>query len=122
MAMKPSSVSFIGSGNLAWHLAPALDNVGFAVREVYSPNQSHARALVDRLYEGRVMDEPDFSESASKIFIIAVTDDAIADVVGKLTLPADAILVHTSGSQPLSSSGVRPDIANRCVLSLADFQ
>lgn len=102
MAMKPSSVSFIGSGNLAWHLAPALDNVGFAVREVYSPNQSHARALVDRLYEGRVMDEPDFSDSASKIFVIAVTDDAIADVVGKLTLPAEAILVHTSGSQPLS--------------------
>ena len=24
-------VSFIGSGNLAWHLAPALDNAGFVV-------------------------------------------------------------------------------------------
>lgn len=100
--MKPSSVSFIGSGNLAWHLAPALDNVGFAVREVYSPNITHARALVDRLYHGRALDEPDFSESESRIFIVAVSDDVIADVVKGLKLPEEAIVVHTSGSQPLS--------------------
>lgn len=94
--------SFIGSGNLAWHLAPALDNVGYSVREVYSQNPKHAAALVGRLYEGHVNISLDFSASTSKIFIISVSDDALEEVVQKLILPDDAIVVHTSGSQPLS--------------------
>lgn len=94
--------SFIGSGNLAWHLAPALDNVGYPVREVYSQNPKHAAALVGRLYEAHVNISLDFSASDSKIFIISVSDDAIEEVSQKLILPDDAIVVHTSGSQPLS--------------------
>lgn len=99
---KTVSVSFIGSGNLAWHLAPALDNSGFAVREVYSRNPSHAEALVERLYEADVKGSLDFSTSLSTIFIVATSDDAIQEVVREIVLPEDAVLVHTSGSQPLS--------------------
>jgi predicted short-subunit dehydrogenase-like oxidoreductase (DUF2520 family) len=95
-------VSFVGSGNLAWHLAPALDNVGYPVREVYSKNPKHAAALVGRLYEAHVNISLDFSASASRIFIISVSDDAIQEVAQKIVLPDDAIVVHTSGSQPLS--------------------
>jgi predicted short-subunit dehydrogenase-like oxidoreductase (DUF2520 family) len=98
----PVFVSFIGSGNLAWHLAPALDNMGYVVREVYSPNPNHAEALTERLYQAEVKATLDFSTSDSKIFIIAVSDDAIADVAREIILPEDAILVHTSGSQPIS--------------------
>lgn len=103
--MKPSGVSFIGSGNLAWHLAPALDNTDFAVREVYSQDPSHAAALVERLYQANRKSSLDFSTSASQIFIIAVSDDVIQDVAQEIILPPDAILVHTSGSQPLSVLG-----------------
>jgi predicted short-subunit dehydrogenase-like oxidoreductase (DUF2520 family) len=99
------TISFIGSGNLAWHLAPALDNVGYTVKEVYSPNPKHAGALVGRLYQAEVKATLDFSTSASEVFIISVSDDAIRDVVGEIILPEDAILVHTSGSQPLSVLG-----------------
>lgn len=95
-------VSFIGSGNLAWHLAPALDNAGFVVREVFSQNPNHAEALTGRLYQAEVKATLDFSTSDSKFFIVAVTDDAIGDVAREIILPEDAILVHTSGSQPLS--------------------
>jgi predicted short-subunit dehydrogenase-like oxidoreductase (DUF2520 family) len=105
MMTKPASVSFIGSGNLAWHLAPALDNAGFAVKEVYSPNPSHAGSLVERLYEADVKASLDFSTSPSKIFVIAATDDAIADIAKEIVLPEDSILVHTSGAQPLSVLG-----------------
>lgn len=100
--MKPESVSFIGSGNVAWHLAPALENTGYAVREVFSVKRKNATALAERLYQAEVKDSLDFSESPSRIFIIAVTDDAISEVVRDIKLPPDAILVHTSGSQPLS--------------------
>jgi predicted short-subunit dehydrogenase-like oxidoreductase (DUF2520 family) len=94
--------SFIGSGNLAWHLAPALDNAGYPVREVYSQNPKHAAALVGRLYEAHVNISLDFSASTSTMFIISVSDDAIQEVVQKIVLPDEAIVVHTSGSQPLS--------------------
>jgi predicted short-subunit dehydrogenase-like oxidoreductase (DUF2520 family) len=96
------NVSFIGSGNLAWHLAPALDNTDFAVKEIYSQNSKNAAALVEKLYQAKTKPTLDFSISPSKIFIIAVPDDAIAEVVQQLKLPPNAILVHTSGSQPLS--------------------
>lgn len=99
---KSISVSFIGSGNLAWHLAPALDNNEFAVAEVYSKNPAHAAALVERLYQADVKASLDFSTSSSTVFFLAVSDDAIQEVVREIVLPEDAILVHTSGSQPLS--------------------
>lgn len=95
-------VSFIGSGNLAWHLAPALDNAGFIVREVFSQNPAHAEALTERLYQADVKASLDFSTSKSKVFIIATTDDSIRDIATEIVLPEDACLVHTSGSQPLS--------------------
>ncbi|WP_276367488.1 Rossmann-like and DUF2520 domain-containing protein [Chryseolinea sp. H1M3-3] len=102
---KHTRVSFIGSGNLAWHLAPALDNSDFPVQEVYSKNPVHAALLVERLYEADVKASLDFSTSSSSVFIIATTDEAIEEVVQEIILPEDAILVHTSGSQPLSILG-----------------
>jgi predicted short-subunit dehydrogenase-like oxidoreductase (DUF2520 family) len=103
--MKAASVALIGSGNLAWHLAPALDNVGYAVREVFSRKRKNAVALADRLYQASAVTELDFSNSPARIFIMAVSDDAIAEIVKDLTLPADSVLVHTSGSQPLGVLG-----------------
>lgn len=99
--MSSQYVAFIGSGNLAWHLAPALDNTEYAVREVYSRNPSHAGRLVERLYEAEVKASLDFSTSACGIFILAVTDDALQDIVREIVLPEDGVLLHTSGSQPL---------------------
>lgn len=102
------NVSFIGSGNLAWHLAPALDNTDFAVKEIYSHNPKNAKALAERLYQGEVKTSLDFSLSRSRIFIIAVSDDAIPEIAQQIILPEEAILVHTSGSQPLSLLGYSP--------------
>lgn len=94
-------VSIIGSGNLAWHLAPALDNAGYVVREVYSRNPRHAEALTERLYQADVKASLDFSTSKSRLFIIATSDDAIQQVAMNIVLPDEATLVHCSGSQPL---------------------
>jgi predicted short-subunit dehydrogenase-like oxidoreductase (DUF2520 family) len=95
------NVSIIGSGNLAWHLAPALDNAGYVVKEVYSLNPKHAEALTERLYQAEVKASLDFSTSPSTIFIIMTSDDAIQEVASEIILPDDAFLIHTSGSQPL---------------------
>lgn len=95
-------VSFIGAGNLAWHLAPALDNAGHVVREVYSRNPRRAEDLTERLYQADVKASLDFSTSKSRLFIIATSDDAIGDVAMSIVLPDNALLIHCSGAQPLS--------------------
>jgi predicted short-subunit dehydrogenase-like oxidoreductase (DUF2520 family) len=96
------TVSIIGSGNLAWHLAPALDNAGYVVKEVYSRNPKHAEELTGRLYQAEVKATLDFSTSDSTIFILCATDDSIQEIAQEIILPGDVFLVHTSGSQPLS--------------------
>lgn len=96
------NVSLIGSGNLAWHLAPALDNAGYPIAEVYSRHAEHAGKLVGKLYDARLRSTLDFSDSPSRLFVIAVSDDVIPEVARELILPDDALLVHTSGSQPLN--------------------
>jgi predicted short-subunit dehydrogenase-like oxidoreductase (DUF2520 family) len=100
MSFEPS-ISFIGAGNLAWHLAPALDNSSYAVKEVYSRNPKHAEDLTDRLYRAEVKDTLDFSTSHSRIFIVAVADSAIRQVAQEIILPDNSLLVHTSGSVPI---------------------
>jgi len=98
-------VDFIGAGNLAYNLAPALENAGATVRNIYSRNLENSIKLVNKLYEGQVKEDLDFSESTSDIFIIAVPDDVIEDIVKELVLPENAIIAHTSGSIPLSILG-----------------
>jgi predicted short-subunit dehydrogenase-like oxidoreductase (DUF2520 family) len=102
LAFEPS-ISFIGSGNLAWHLAPALDNHGYSVREVFSRNPQHAETLVDRLYNADVKATLDFSTSVSRIFIMAVSDSVIESIAQEIILPDGALLIHTSGSMALDS-------------------
>lgn len=96
-------ISIIGAGNVSWHLAQALKASGCIIHEIFSRSVSHAEMLASQLYETHGVSHLDFSESKAKIFIIAVSDDAIESVVSKLILPPNSILVHTSGSQPMSA-------------------
>jgi len=90
-------VTIIGAGNVAWHLGPALENIGYPVKEVFSRDPIHAARLVKRLYAASAVDSLDFSDSPSRIFIIAVSDNAIEQVAQEIVLPDEALLVHTSG-------------------------
>jgi len=106
--MEKFEISFIGAGNVAWHLAPALDNAGFKVGQVYSRDQGNAQKLIERLYEAEWQPDLDFSDSPSKLFFITVKDSAIEDIATEIVLPENAVVVHTSGSQPLSILGYLP--------------
>ena len=93
----------IGSGNVAWHLAPALEDAGLVIECVYSRQQKHAQQLADRLYGTDTQAHLDFSDSEATLFVVAVSDDAIEEVAQQLVLPEEATVVHTSGSQPLTA-------------------
>lgn len=101
MMSNNNYVSFIGAGNLAWHLAPALDNAGYPVKEVCSTSSKSSKALVNRLYQAEVNEGYDFSNSPSQYFIIAVPDDVISEIAREIILPEHAILLHTSGAKSI---------------------
>ncbi|NJN41631.1 MAG: DUF2520 domain-containing protein [Flammeovirgaceae bacterium] len=99
--MPLKTVAIIGTGNVAWHLAPALDNAGYSVREVYGRDKKNSKALTGRLYQATDHSSLDFSQSRTSIFIIATADSAIEEIAQEIILPEEAVLVHTSGSQPM---------------------
>jgi len=99
------SIAIIGTGNVAWHLAPALEDAGHTVTEIYGRDIAKAEQLTGRVYEAEATDDLDFSESKAEIFILAVSDTAIVELADELILPEDSILVHTSGTVSLEMLG-----------------
>jgi predicted short-subunit dehydrogenase-like oxidoreductase (DUF2520 family) len=93
-----TDVSFIGSGNVAWHLAQALENAGHHIHEIFSRESKNAKALTSKLYSAEVATSLDFSGSEATIFVVAVNDDVIDEIASEIILPANATIVHTSGS------------------------
>lgn len=98
-------IVIIGSGNVAWHLGPELENAGHRVVEIFSRNPKNARSFQKRLYQAEINPSLDFSETMADVVILCVSDDAIEEVAREVVLPANAIIVHTSGSQPVSKLG-----------------
>lgn len=94
-------IAIIGAGNVAWHLAPALEDAGHSITEVYARTLKSAENITDRVYAGEPKDDLDFSSSEAEIFILAVKDSAILEVADEVILPENSILVHTSGSVSL---------------------
>jgi len=92
-------VVIIGSGNVATSLAHGLAG-RCEVAQIYSRRLSHARALADAVGCGNATDDLRWLVADADAYIIAVSDDAIADVVAA-TADNGGLWIHTSGSKPL---------------------
>jgi hypothetical protein len=97
-------ISFIGAGNVAWNLAPALENAGHSVQEVFSRNPAKAKEVVSYLYNARVQEHLDFSESSASIFFVCVPENAYTQVLPELLLPKYATLILVATSFPLQEA------------------
>lgn len=96
-------ITLIGSGNVAWHLGKALNQAGHKIVALYSPTAAHREELAAELSPAKAVDSLDLRTTGAELFVIAVPDAAIASVVATVRVPAGAIVVHTSGSQPLAA-------------------
>ncbi len=95
-------ISFIGAGNVAWHLAQAFENAGHLIQEVYSRDPKHARQLTSLLYDAVVQTDLNFSDSAADLVLIAASDDALESIMQRVVLPDGAVVAITSGSRSLA--------------------
>jgi len=98
-------IAILGAGNVAWHLAPALEDAGHEITEVYARDIQKALAITERVYSAEPKDDLDFSESQAQIFILAVTDSTISELADQVILPEESILVHTSGAMSIEILG-----------------
>ncbi|TZF83727.1 DUF2520 domain-containing protein [Pedobacter sp. BS3] len=89
-------ISFIGSGNVATHLAAALYNAGHVIAQVYSRDIQHASLLAYHVRAQAITGLAQLNSDVDLI-IIAVSDDAIPQLVQQLKL-GKTLVVHTSGS------------------------
>jgi predicted short-subunit dehydrogenase-like oxidoreductase (DUF2520 family) len=94
-------IAILGAGNLAWNLAPALEDAGHEITEVYARDLQKAKEITERIYSATPKDDLDFSESSAKLFILAIKDDALSEVADQVILPEGSVLVHTSGAIPM---------------------
>ena len=94
-------VAFVGAGNLATSMAVALHEAGHAVVQVYSRTEESARALASRVGATAISNFADMVDDAD-IYIISVTDSALADVASNAVKGReDSLFVHTAGSIPM---------------------
>lgn len=91
----------IGSGNVATHLAMAFKAMGAEIKQVWSPQFRHAERLAALTRSQPFSDWAELSPDAD-CYLIAVKDDAIAAVAGRLQ-QVKGIVVHTSGATPLKT-------------------
>ncbi len=86
----------IGSGNAATVLGRLMKAKGHTIREVVSRNILHAKRLADDLH-AKAHDDIKKITADGDMYIIAVSDDAIAAIADGLQLQGK-IVVHTSGA------------------------
>lgn len=98
--MDLQSVVIIGSGNVATLLGMAFLQAGLRIEAVYSRHAANAEVLAGKLHTQAVAQLHDLPRNAG-LYLVAVKDEAIADVAQQLG-QVNGLVVHTSGSTPLS--------------------
>ncbi len=114
-------IVMLGAGNLAWHLAPALEAAGHQLVSVYSRTPETANALTQKLTNTRATTSLDFSNDPADLFLFAVKDTALPELLEQAVFPENSLVAHTSGTQPLSVFNPNPQIRGAVFYPLQTF-
>ncbi|NND93598.1 MAG: DUF2520 domain-containing protein [Flavobacteriales bacterium] len=95
-----SRVSIIGGGNVANAFGRRLHERGVEIVQLYSRDRKVGEELAEEL-EAIYIDSLDKIEPKVDVIILAVSDDALSEVAKELP-STEALVMHCSGSTPLS--------------------
>lgn len=96
----------IGSGNLAEALARAVARSGLKLVQIFARNARRGEAVAALAGTQWTSDPAGLAEA--DIYLIAVSDRAVAEAAASLPIPAGAVVAHTAGSVPLEALPDRP--------------
>jgi predicted short-subunit dehydrogenase-like oxidoreductase (DUF2520 family) len=93
-------ISIVGTGNVAFHLGKRLREQGIEINQVIGRDRLKTAWLADIL-KTKAATFYDKIDTSSDVFVIAVSDNAIAEVAERLAKNVgNSLVVHTSGSIP----------------------
>lgn len=96
-------IAFVGAGRLASNLAPALQQSGAEVVEVWSRSRASAEALAAPLGCHAVWGCVEDVNTTADLYLLSVTDAALPQIVAQLHRHREhALFAHTAGSMGLS--------------------
>ncbi len=98
---KTTRIGFIGSGNVATHLALAINAIGLQVEQIYSRSIANAEILANKVKAQAINSVSDFSENLDLV-IISINDSSFLEL--DLSSINDSILIcHTSGALEMNT-------------------
>ena len=92
----------IGSGNLAEALARAVAKSELELVQIFARNAERARVVAELAATGWET-RPEMLRKDADIYLIAVSDRAVAEVAATLPIPEEAAVAHTAGSVPVTA-------------------
>lgn len=93
------NITFIGAGNVAWHLAQAFNAAGHNIVQIYSRNLTNAQSLAIKT-GANATDKLNEISSEADIFIYCLKDDILKTITENIHIE-DKIHIHTSGSSDI---------------------
>lgn len=90
----------LGSGNVATHMAVALNRAGHKIVQVYSRTIKNAEQLASKV-GAEPISGLDAIHCSAELYIFSVKDDALPDIVSQMP-PTTGVWAHTAGSIPVS--------------------
>lgn len=93
-------VSIIGSGNVATHLAKALQRAQVEILSIWSHQFENAELLANQVGARAINQISEIADDESDVILISVKDDAIAEVATQLK-NYRGVVAHTSGAAGL---------------------
>lgn len=93
----------IGTGNVAWHLAVSFrQNEHVNLRQVFNHRNTGKAKQFSKHFQCKLATDYNAVDTTADLYIIAVKDDAITEVVNMLVpLKLKGMVVHTSGSMDI---------------------
>lgn len=100
---RPLHVILLGAGRVASQIGTALVQAGHQVPYVWSRTPASAAALAVQLPNTQIL--PNLNLAAlppADVYLVAVPDAAVPEVLAQTQFPAGALVAHTSGTVPLA--------------------
>lgn len=94
------NVVIIGAGNVATQLALALNEKGIGIKQIFSLKMESAQELAGKINTRFTNDLAQLDPDAD-LYLIAVKDSAILNVLESLCLKDDRLIAHTAGGVPM---------------------
>lgn len=97
-----TKTALIGNGNLAFHLAKRLNEIGNPIAGLVVRDQSNASEFKSLLSSNAVITtQKDLSDFTWDIVLLAVSDSAIPEIVEEFKFPQGSTILHCAGSQSI---------------------